>query len=173
MTQQVDDIVRAERGTRSLPERRQTIMHEVYSHAVRSSGIFWGVWLNSMFDYGSSRRVYGVNQSGMVDFEHRNRKDAYYLYRSLWNDDEHTLYVAERRWRYRRDTLQHIKVYASAGCPQVFVNGDTVAVRRASETLWVADSVVIHGTARVDVVDTLGVLTDRIDITTGSVRVRR
>ena len=173
MSQQVDDIVRAERGTRSLPERRQTIMHEVYSNAVRSSGIFWGVWLNSMFDYGSSRRVYGVNQSGMVDFEHRNRKDAYYLYRSLWNGDEHTLYVAERRWKYRRDTLQHIKVYASAGCPQVFVNGDTVAVRRASETLWVADSVVIHGTARVDVVDTLGVLTDRIDITTGSVRVRR
>ena len=160
-------IVRAQRGTRNLPARRQTTMHESYWSIIDTMGDFWGIWLNTMFDYASARRPYHLNRSGMVGYDHNTKKDAYYLYRTVWNDTEPTLHITESDWQSRTDTLQHFTVYSSVGAPVLFVNGDSVALRRTSRGIYRADSVVIKGRATIEAVDSTATHRHKIDINCG------
>lgn len=162
-----ENIERAQRGTRHHPERRQTYMHERYASIISEADIFWGVWLSSMFDYASSRRPYGLNQSGVVAYDHVTKKDAYYLYRALWNDSEPTLYIPERRWTERRNINQTIDVYSSEGTPTLMIGADTVPVHRVSRCEYRADSLVINGRVVVTAVDSLGVQRDSMVLNVG------
>lgn len=173
MSHQDDEVRRAERGTHRLSERRQTLMHERYAAILPSSGIFWGMWLENMYDFATTRNSYGIDNSGLMDFDHRAAKDAYYLYRAMWNRRSGTLHIAERRWTERRDTLQNIKVYCSTGTPTLIVEGDTVAVREVAQCQYVADSVVVHQRATVRAVDATGGLRDSVGFTTHSLKARR
>ena len=170
MTHSTEQIKRYDRGSRHLPERRQTYMHERYADIVSQSGIFWGVWLDNMFDYASPQRAYGLNQSGLVTFDRDGRKDAYYMYRARWNSEEPTLYIAERRWQTRCDTLQSITLYTSSSSPMLRRENDTLPLRRVAAGVYRADSVVVHGSARIIAVDSLSGQRDSIIIRTGNVR---
>lgn len=170
MTHSTEQIKRYDRGSRHLPERRQTYMHERYADIVSQSGIFWGVWLDNMFDYASPQRAYGLNQSGLVTFDRDGRKDAYYMYRARWNSEEPTLHIAERRWQTRCDTLQSITLYTSSSSPMLRRENDTLPLRRVAAGVYRADSVVVHGSARIIAVDTLSGQRDSIIIRTGNVR---
>ena len=143
-------------------------MHEGYSAIIDSMGNFWGVWLDNMYDYASSRRAYALNQSGLVGYDHRSHKDAYYLYRAKWNARANTLYIADRSWRERRDTLQQIDVYSSAESILLLVNGDTARVERIAAGHFRADSVIINGKAVIEARDTVNSLSDKIKIVCGS-----
>ena len=162
MGHQSETMTRAKRHTRHLPERRQTYMHERYADILCGSGIFWGVWVESLFDYGSERRTYGVNNCGLVDYGHSEAKDAYYLYRAKWNADEPTLYITNRRWTERRDTLQHIDIYSSVGEPTLLCGEDTLPLRQVADVQWRADSVVLRGCVELRATDSLGVMQDRV-----------
>lgn len=162
MGHQSESMMRAKRHTRHLPERRQTYMHECYADILCGSGIFWGVWVESLFDYGSERRVYGVNNCGLVDYGHSEAKDAYYLYRAKWNADKPTLYITNRRWTERRDTLQHIDIYSSVGEPTLLCGEDTLPLRQVADVQWRADSVVLRGSVELRATDSLGVMQDRV-----------
>lgn len=170
MTHSTEQIKRYDRGSRHLPERRQTYMHERYADIVSQSGIFWGVWLDNMFDYASPQRAYGLNQSGLVTFDRDGRKDAYYMYRARWNSEEPTLHIAERRWQTRCDTLQSITLYTSSSSPMLRRENDTLPLRRVAAGVYRADSVVVHGSARIIAVDSLSGQRDSIIIRTGNVR---
>lgn len=170
--QQGDEIVRAKRGSLQLPERRQTQMHEIYSHHIAEADIFWGVWLDNLFDYGSSRRAYGLNQSGLIGYDHRQKKDAYYLYRAKWNERATTPHIAEGAWRERSKSLQSVKVYSREE-PQVYMNNDTLSVRRHSEGVWVADSVHMCGEVTIRAYAPSGIGCDSVQIRVGSVRAHR
>lgn len=157
-------VERASRDTRHLPERRQTNMHERYIEQIDEAGIFWGVWLDNMFDYASARRAYGMNYAGLVEYNHADKKDAYYLYRARWNGAAPTLHIADKGWRDRRDTLQSVDVYSSVGEPVMLVDGDTIPVRRVGEAHYRADSVVVHGTKTVRATDVSGRYNDSATI---------
>lgn len=164
---QSERIERAIRGERHLPERRQTALHARYADILSNSGIFWGIWLDNIFDYAASRRVYGVNQAGVVGHDHRQPKDAFFLYRALWNKRVATLHIADRRWNYRRDTLQHIDIYCSEGTPTLLVEGDTVNVRNIAEAQYRADSLSLRGRVRIKAISPSRELTDSIEIIVG------
>ena len=162
---QTDDVRRQVRGEKVVPERRQTSLHERYIANIDEADIFWGVWLDNIFDYASPYRAYGMNQSGLVDFRREERKDAYWLYRALWSDKP-TLHIAEKRWTQRRDTLQHIKVYSSVGEPLLMMGDDTLRVREVAPRQYVADSVVVHGRATISA--EAGDMSDKIEFRVGT-----
>lgn len=169
----VDVVQRVERGARLRPERAQTAMHECYSSIITESGQFWGVWLDNMFDYASMFRVEGMNYSGMVGYDHKTKKDAYYLYRALWNSSEPTLYIAERRWKSRCDAVQRVRVYSSLERPMLIVDQDSVELHEVSKSRWQADSVVLNDRSIVRVVDGTGLHRDSVEITIDKMRVSR
>lgn len=127
--QQPDRYERPADHTTELPERRQTRFHEEYARQLAADTLFWGVWIDCLADYGSARRPLGRNLSGLVSIDRTLRKDAYYLYRALWNEREPTLRIAEKHWTRRLSPNQILTVYSSAEeAPTCLVGNDTVAL---------------------------------------------
>ena len=150
-----------------MPERKQTRFHEEYARNLQGDSLFWGVWINNLFDYGSSRRPYGINGEGLVTFDRRQQKDAYYLYRALWNRESPTLYISDRHRRLRDMPRQAFRVYSSAGVPVLTVGADTVAMTEYAACQYQSDSVEVRGPVVVKAV--AGTLRDSVTILVGNV----
>ena len=118
----------AEPRSNWMPEEKQTRFHEEYAKNLQSDSLFWGVWIDNMFDYGSSRRPYGINGAGLVTLNRRENKDAYYLYKATWNGAEPTLHIVDKRRQLRDHDMQAFRVYSSAGTPTLIVGADTLAM---------------------------------------------
>lgn len=161
------------RGSSSLhriPESWQTRFHEGYMKYI-GENLFWGVWINTMFDFGSARYRAGVRNTGLVSFDRAQRKDAYYLYRTLWNRSMPTLHIVGKNRDIRMRTSQCFTVYSSGDAPILTVNGDTVAVRRMSQGVFRSDSVALKG--RNDIRAWSGDCADSMVLTIGSYLKRR
>lgn len=128
-----------------LSEERQTRFHEAYCKQLDGDTLFWGIWIENLFEYGAARRPYGIDGHGLVTLNRREKKDAYYLYRALWNTSQPTLHLAERRQRLRFDERQSFTVYSSAGDPVLTVGDDTVALRRYAPCQYRSDPVRLSG----------------------------
>lgn len=165
--QQPDEYGRPTPGTLELPERRQTRFHEEYASRLAADSLLWGWWIDGLSDYGSARRGGGRNGSGLVSFDRKIRKDAFYLYRALWNRREPTLHLAEKRWADRPATPQRLTVYASEGLePVLTVNGDTVALERYAPAIYRTAEIELG--RENEAVVTAGPLRDRALIRCGS-----
>ena len=162
--QQSDEAVKPARiDPRWLPERWQTEFHEGYARNILSDSLFWGVWINNMFEFGSVRYTDGIAHAGLVTFDRKDRKDAYYLYRALWNRRSPTLHITEKRRNMRQDTIQQVKFYSSAAeAPVLTVNKDTIPTRQIAPCQFISDSVVMKG--RNEIVVRAGDLSDRNSI---------
>ena len=102
--------------------------------------LFWGVWINTMFDFGSARYRAGVRNTGLVSFDRVQRKDAYYLYRTLWNRKMPTLHIVGKNRDIRMRTSQCFTVYSSGDAPYVagrFPLGQRRAQRSQRDTRMV------------------------------------
>lgn len=165
-SQQDDLLGRPTPGTHWLPERWQTRFHEEYARRIVSDPAFWGEWINAMFDFGTARGANDRNACGLVTLDRRQKKDAYYLYRTLWNRCEPTLYIAERRWNVRPDAEQQIKVYSSGDDPVLLVNGDSVALTKYAEGQFRADCVLLPGENRIEA--RCGRLRDSVSLRVGT-----
>ena len=105
----------------------------------------------------------GIAHAGLVTFDRKDRKDAYYLYRALWNRRSPTLHITEKRRNMRQDTIQQVKFYSSAAeAPVLTVNKDTIATRQIAPCQFISDSVVMKG--RNEIVVRAGELSDRNSI---------
>ena len=150
-----------------MPEERQTRFHEEYVKNLQNDSLFWGTWINNMFDYGSARRPYGINGEGLVTIDRRERKDAYYLYRALWNERKPTLHIVDKRRSLRDRNRQAFSVYSSVGAPTLFVGADTVAMTQYAACQYRSDSVEIQGIVKVKVV--AGEQCDSVTLRVGNV----
>lgn len=157
----------AEPHSNWMPEEKQTRFHEEYAKNLQNDSLFWGVWIDNMFDYGSSRRSYGVNGAGLVTLDRRERKDAFYLYKSLWNKDESTLHIVDKHRRLRDHPMQAFRVYSSAGTPTLVVGADTLALTEYAACQYRSDSVAVQGVVTVKAA--AGDLRDSVTIRVGNV----
>ena len=144
---------------------RQQKFHEGYSRLIDEE-LFWGVWVNSMFDLGSTRYVRGVRNSGIVAGNHTTRKNLFYLYKSQWDRRNSTLYIANKEQDIRPDQKQTITVYSSMGMPTMLVNGDTVACKNIAHTIYRTDTLTMNGTNAVKVI--FGEKSDEMTLTIGN-----
>lgn len=153
--------------TNWLPEEKQTRFHEEYARNLQNDSLFWGVWIESLFDYGSSRRPYGVNGSGLITLNRREHKDAFYLYKAMWNRQEPTLHIVDKRRRLRDNDKQFFRVYSSAGTPLLLAGADTLAMTEYAPCQYRTDSVSLKGIVHLKT--TAGNLCDSVTIFVGNV----
>ena len=153
-----------------VPESWQRQFHEGYIARV-DENLFWGVWLNTLFDFGSSRYRTGVCNSGLVAFDHSARKDAFYLYRTLWNKRVPTLHIVGKGRDVRLSKRQCLTLYSSGETPLLTVNGDTVRVKSLSQGVFRTDTIELHG--RNSIRAYAGGCVDSMELTIGNYLKRR
>ncbi len=139
-----EDLVSRSSSQHRIPESWQTRFHEGYVGHIDNT-LFWGVWLNTMFDFGAVRHPGGIRNSGLVCFDHNKAKDGYYLYRTLWNKKSHTLHIVGKNREVRTHNRQVIKVYCSQGVPTLTINGDSVVMHNRSQGVFTTDSLLLSG----------------------------
>ena len=150
-----------------LSESRQTRFHEEYVNHLVADSLFWGIWVENMFEYGSSRRPYGLNGNGLVTLDRREKKDAYYLYRTLWNKEKKTVHLVDRRYRMRDRIEQQITVYSSEPNPTLHINDESRRLRKVGLNIYRSDSMQLRGLVQIRVA--AGGLGDGVNIQIGNV----
>lgn len=115
------------------PEQWQTYVHEKYWGTITSGDHFWGSFAWTMFDFGAAHRTDGyrpgINDCGLVTFDRRTAKDAFYFYKANWNKNDPFVYIAERRWDVRGNQKQNLKVFSNQPGVELFVNGVSLGTK--------------------------------------------
>lgn len=127
------------------PERWQTFLHEQYYPYVNGSPFFWGWFVANMFDYGAAKRDWGegtgIDDRGLVTFDRKYRKDAFYFYKANWNKETPTVHIVEKRWNDRAKSVQTIRVYSNAEQVELLLNGTSLGAKTGSDGTFVWENV--------------------------------
>lgn len=107
-------------------EEYQAIYHEYMAKFFERHPYLWATHLWNMFDFGADGRDQGgdpgKNHKGLVTFDRKIKKDAYYLYKAYWSKDKF-VHICGKRYANREGKSTVIKVYSNAGAPELTVNG--------------------------------------------------
>lgn len=118
------------------PEEYQTKVHEECIRALKAHPTLWGSFLWCLFDFASDWRSEGdrdgINDKGLVTYDRKVRKDSYYAYKVNWNP-EPEVYIAERRFTERTDSVAQVRVYSNCDEVELLVNGVSQGVKRLAE----------------------------------------
>ncbi len=130
------------------PERWQTTLHEDYFRHLNGQKNIWGIFVANMFDYGAAGRTWGegngLNDHGLVTFDRKYRKDAFYFYKANWNSDDRFVYIAQRRWDSREKAVQELKVYSNVPEVELLLNGVSLGKHSGQNGTFVWSGVVLR-----------------------------
>ena len=124
---QQDSLVKTVPTSWWHPENWQTYYHIENWKTISSRPYVWGSFVWNMFDFGAAHRTEGdrpgINDKGLVTFDRKVRKDAFYFYKANWNREEQMLYLTGKRNTVRTQRLQTITAFTNQAGAELFVNG--------------------------------------------------
>ncbi len=108
-----------------FPENYQTYYHEATFAAIDTSPFIWASYVWNMFDFSVPEwdrgGIKGRNHKGLVTYDRKTRKDAFYWYKANWSD-EPVLYLTGRRNNIQDTDTCRFKAYCNFGIPELFIN---------------------------------------------------
>ncbi|SDB77144.1 beta-galactosidase [Bacteroides ovatus] len=124
---QQDSLVKTVPTSWWHPENWQTYYHIENWKTISSRPYVWGSFVWNMFDFGAAHRTEGdrpgINDKGLVTFDRKVCKDAFYFYKANWNREEPMLYLTGKRNTVRTQRLQTITAFTNLSGAELFVNG--------------------------------------------------
>jgi beta-galactosidase len=128
------------------PEEWQSVVHELTWLAMAERPFLWGTFVWNMFDFGSDGRSegdrLGMNDKGLVTYDRKIKKDAFYWYKVNWNS-EPLLYITSRRYSPRPVGTTDIKVYSNCDSVQLTVGNVAKGMQASNDKRFVWESVEI------------------------------
>ena len=80
-----------------------------------------------MFDFAVAERDEGSepgrNDKGLVTYDRKTRKDAYFFYQANWNPRIPVVYIASRRMSRRLQAVTNVEAFSNRGPVELTVNG--------------------------------------------------
>ncbi|HEY5226992.1 MAG TPA: glycoside hydrolase family 2 TIM barrel-domain containing protein [Opitutaceae bacterium] len=114
------------------PEEYQSLYHEAYWADLKTRPYIWCKFIWCLFDFASDGRNEGDhagrNDKGLVTYDRKVRKDAFYFYQASWTTSP-VLHIASRRFVDRVDPVTEVKVYSNAPEVTLQVNGVSLGTR--------------------------------------------
>lgn len=97
-------------------EEFQCRFHETVYPILNSRSYIWSTFVWNLFDFGSSMRdeggVKGKNCKGLVTYDRKLRKDAFYFYKAQWSK-EPFVHINSRRYEQRTEKTITVRVYSN------------------------------------------------------------
>lgn len=117
---------------RAQPEEYESYIHETALPQLDARPWLYATWLWNAFDFATTVRAEGdgqdINTKGLVAYDHKTRKDAYYFYKANWNQAP-TVHLTGRRYVDRAYAVTDIRAYSNLDRTALFLNGRPLGVR--------------------------------------------
>ncbi len=117
------------------PENWQTAYHIGNWKAINERPFIWGSFIWNLFDFGAAHRTEGdrpgINDKGLVTFDRKIKKDAFYFYKANWNKEEPLIYIAGRRYVNRTAENTTVTVFTNRAEAELWVNGSNLGKLKA------------------------------------------
>jgi beta-galactosidase len=124
-------------GGQFWPESYQTAFHETQWGIIARHPYLVASYVWNMFDFcvpgAHGGGVLARNLKGLVTYDRKVRKDAFYWYKANWNPGP-VLYISGRRDSLRTARLTTVKVFAHMDQVSLYVNGRKAAPYREGTT---------------------------------------
>ena len=125
---------RPEKG--DYTESYQCLYHEHMAGMISSRPWLWATHVWNMFDFAADGRdeggKHGENQKGLVTFDRKTRKDAYYLYKAYWKR-EPFVHICGRRYVNRTGDETEVKVYSNLSEVSLFGGGTLLETKKGEK----------------------------------------
>ena len=108
-------------------EEYQALYHEHMLHMIEERPYLWATHVWNLFDFAADGRdeggKHGENQKGLVTFDRKLKKDAFYLYKAAWNKADPFVHLCGSRYVNRAEEETEVKVYSNCGKVELWVDG--------------------------------------------------
>jgi beta-galactosidase len=109
-----------------FPENYQTYFHEMQWPVIASHRFIWASFVWNMFDFSvpmwSRGGVPARNMKGLVSYDRKVKKDAFYYYQANWSKLP-VLHITERRLLTRTHPTADLTVFSNLERVELWVNG--------------------------------------------------
>lgn len=145
ISQQDDQFIKPDPSGRWHPESWQCRVHEQALASIQRHPELWGTFAWNMFDFASPWRHEGardgINDKGLVTYDRKTRKDAFYLYQANWADIP-VLHLLARRDKERSRDNTVIRYYANVKDVKVTLNHQTLPTAKLyGPCAWIIQNV--------------------------------
>ena len=113
-------------------EEYQCLYHEYMLNMIEQRPFLWATHVWNLFDFAADGRdeggKKGENQKGLVSFDRKLKKDAFYLYKAAWSR-EPFVHLCGRRYADRAEAETEIKVYSNCGTVTLLADGNEIETK--------------------------------------------
>jgi len=117
-------------------EEYQAYYHEELIKQFFSRKYLWATHVWNMFDFGADARneggENGQNHKGLITFDRKYKKDAFYAYKA-WLSDEPFVHLCGKRYVDRVENVTKVTVYSNLPEVELFANGVSVGKKTAED----------------------------------------
>ena len=97
-------------------ESYMSVYHEHMLQMISERPYLWGTYVWNMFEFAAAGRDEagdpGKNHKGLITFDRKQKKDAFYIYKAWWSGDPF-VHLCGRRYVDRIEPVTEIKVYSN------------------------------------------------------------
>ena len=120
-------------------EEYQAHYHEELIKQLFTRKYLFASYVWNMFDFGADARAeggeHGQNHKGLITFDRRYKKDAFYAYKA-WLSDEPFVHLCGKRYVDRVEELTRVTIYSNLSEVELFVNGKSVGKKKAPDRFF-------------------------------------
>ncbi len=117
-------------------EEYQAYYHEEVIKQLFTRDYLWATHVWNMFDFGADARaeggVNGRNNKGLITFDRKYKKDAFYAYKA-WLSDEPFVHITSKRYIDRVEDMTKVTVYSNQPAVELFVNGESMGTKECPD----------------------------------------
>ena len=123
-------------------EEYQAYYHEELIKQLFTRKYMWATHVWNMFDFGADARCEGgengQNHKGLVTFDRKYKKDAFYAYKA-WLSDEPFVHLCGKRYIDRVEDVTKVTVYSNQPEVELFANGVSLGKKTADDHFFYFD----------------------------------
>ncbi len=139
----------AEPDNHDYTEEYANYYHQEMLKTFAKRPYLWATHQWNCFDFAADARneggVQGRNNKGLVTYDRKEKKDAFYVYKAWWNP-EPMVFVSGGRFVNRGpEAERNVIVYTNCETVTLVVNGVDVATKQAEDHMIVFEGVVVDG----------------------------
>ncbi len=128
-------------------EEYHSLCHEKVWKIFEKRPFLWATYVWNMFDFGANIRdeggVKGRNNKGLVTYDRKIKKDAFYMYKAHWSDEKF-VHITSKRFVDRPEENTQIKIYSNCSEVSLYVNGKEIGSKSSDEKVFIFEDVALQ-----------------------------